>query len=152
VKLWTEGEYPGFTKYLATLQNGAEALASLGAKPGRVLVLDFANPFSAGLGLNPPQGDSPWHHWDRTLNEANFLPAEELFRDVQVVMDPKWAVEAWTADGLRRVYADYLAQNYQLAQETADWKVYVPRQWPSEAASRSVEPGSNKPVEGQPRG
>jgi hypothetical protein len=152
VKLWTEGEYPAFTKYLATLQNGAEALASLGAKPGRVLVLDFVNPFSAGLGLNPPQGDSPWYHWDRTLNEANFLPAEELFRDVQVVMDPKWAVEAWTADGLRRVYADYLAQNYQLAQETADWKVYVPRQWPSEAASRSVEPGSNKPVEGQPRG
>ena len=152
VKLWTEGEYPAFTKYLATLQNGAEALASLDSKPGRVLVLDFVNPFTAGLGLDPPQGDSPWHHWDRTLNDANFLPAEDLFRDVQVVMDPKWAVEAWTADGLRRVYADYLAQNYQLAQETADWKVYVPRQWPSEAANRSVEPGLNRPVEGQPRG
>lgn len=151
VKLWTEGEYPVFIRYLATLQDGAEALAGIDRKPARVLVLDFANPFSAGLGLDPPQGDSPWHHWDRTLNDANFLPPEELFRDVQVVMEPKWAVEAWTADGLRRVYSDYLARRYQQAHETADWKVYVARQWPSEAFSRSVEPELNRPGRDQPK-
>jgi hypothetical protein len=59
-----------------------------------------------------------------------------LLRDVRIVMEPKWPIEASTAEGLRRIYADYLSERYELAQETTDWKIYVPRE-PSETVSRS---------------
>jgi hypothetical protein len=52
-------------------------------------------------------------------------------------MEPKWPVEVATAEGLRRLYADDLAEHFELAQETADWKIYVLRAAPSETVSRS---------------
>ena len=140
-KLWTEGEYPAFTRYLASLEDGDKALASLeDGTADRVLVLDFVGPFSAGLGLTPPRGDSTWHHWGRTLHEHNFLPPERLFADVKVVLEPKQPVEVWTADGLRQVYAEYLGENFEVAQETADWKVYVARTSSDETVSQTLEP------------
>ena len=136
-QLWSEGDYPLFSRYFASLDDGAKALASLEGPSGKVLVLDFVGPFSAGLGLKPPSGDSTWYHWGRTVNEENYLPARTVLRDVQIVMDPKWPVEVSTAEGLRRLYADYLAEHFELAQETADWKIYVLRGPPSETVSRS---------------
>jgi hypothetical protein len=141
-QLWSEGEYPLFSRYFASLDDGARALAGLegssGEVPaGKVLVLDFVGPFSAGLGLRPPHGDSTWYHWGRTINEENYLPAGTVLRDVQIVMEPKWPVEVSTAEGLSRLYADYLSENFELARETADWKVYVLRAPPSETVSRS---------------
>jgi hypothetical protein len=140
VQLWTEDNHSLFSRYLASLGDGAQALANLGVKAENVHVLDFVGPFSAGLGLAPPRGDSTWHHWGRTVNEHHYLPAETLFRDVRVVMEPKWPVEVSTAEGLRQIYADYLAEYYGLEEETADWKIYVLRE-PSETVSRS--PGSD---------
>ena len=102
---------------------------------------------SAGLGLEPPRGDSTWHHWSRTLDESNFLPPQQLFADVRMVMEPKWPIESWTATGLRQVYADYLAEHYELAQETVDWKVYVTRQTPDETVSQTMDPESDEDAE-----
>lgn len=137
VRLWSEGEYPTFARYLRSLEDGARALASLDQKPDHVLVLDFVSPFSAGLSLKPPHGDSTWYHWGRTVNEENYLPAAAVLHDVQVVMEPKWPIETSTAEGLRRLYGVYVADKYELAGETADWKIYVLRQSPSETVSQS---------------
>jgi hypothetical protein len=143
VQLWTEDNYSHFNRYLESLGDGAQALSALSAH-GRgadhVHVLDFVGPFSAGLGLTPPQGDSTWHHWGRTINEHHHLPPETLFRNVRVVMEPKWPVEASTAEGLRQIYADYLSEHYELEEDTKDWKIYVLRE-PPETVSRS--PGSD---------
>ncbi|MBJ6123964.1 hypothetical protein [Microvirga splendida] len=138
VQLWTEDNYPVFSRYLESLGDGAQALSALGAEAGRVHVLDFVGPFSAGLGLAPPRGDSTWHHWGRTINEHHHLPPETLFQDVRVVMEPKWPVEFSTADGLRQIYAGYLSDHYDLEEETKDWKVYLLRE-PSETVSRSSD-------------
>jgi hypothetical protein len=138
VQLWTEDNYPVFSRYLESLGDGARALSALGPEAGRVHVLDFVGPFSAGLGLAPPRGDSTWHHWGRTINEHHHLPPETLFQDVRVVMEPKWPVEFSTAVGLRQIYAGYLSENYDLEEETKDWKVYVLRE-PSETVSRSPD-------------
>jgi len=142
-RLWTEGDHALFTRYLASLEEGGKILAALGEDAGRVLVLDFVGPFSAGLGLQPPRGDSTWFHWGRTVDETNYLPPERIFRDVHVVMEPKWAMEQATADGLRAIYADHLAENYDLLRETAEWKVYIQRDL-EETVSRS------KPAEADP--
>jgi hypothetical protein len=136
-QLWSEGDYPLFSRYFASLDDGARALAGLEGPSGKVLVLDFVGPFSAGLGLKPPYGDSTWYHWGRTINEENYLPARTVLHDVQIVMEPKWPVEVATAEGLRRLYAAYLAEHFELAQETADWKIHVLRGPPSETVSRS---------------
>lgn len=137
VRLWSEGDYPVFSRYLASLEDGAQALANLDRTANHVHVLDFVGPFSAGLGLKSPRGDSTWHHWGRTVNEENYLPASMLLRDVQVVMVPKWPIEAYTAQGLQRLYSEYLDEHFELAEETTDWKVYVLRDAPSETVSRS---------------
>jgi hypothetical protein len=138
VQLWTEDNYPVFSRYLESLGDGARALSALGPEAGRVHVLDFVGAFSAGLGLAPPRGDSTWHHWGRTINEHHHLPPETLFQDVRVVMEPKWPIEFATAEGLRQIYAEYLFDHYDLEEETKDWKVYVLRE-PAETVSRSPE-------------
>jgi hypothetical protein len=108
------------------LQDGARALAALNGEAGGVFVLDFVNPFSAGLGL-PPARDSSWQHWERNFDATNFLPPEQLFRDVRIVMEPKWPAEDYTARGLREVYGGYLDETFALAHETEYWKLYVDR-------------------------
>jgi len=137
IELWSERNYPLFSRYLTSLEDGARALASLEQSVDRVHVLDFVGPFSAGLGLKPPHGDSTWHHWWRTVNEENHLPAQMLLQDVQIVMVPKRPIEVATAEGLQRLYADYLEQHFMLMQETADWKVYTLRDLSDETVSRS---------------
>ncbi len=144
VQLWTEDNYPVFSRYLESLGDGARALSALGEEAGRVHVLDFVGPFSAGLGLAPPKGDSTWHHWGRTINEHHHLPPETLFQDVRVVMQPKWPVEFTTAEGLRQIYSGYLSDHYDLEEETKDWKVYVLRE-PAETVSRSPEDDPEEP-------
>ncbi|PVE25747.1 hypothetical protein DC522_02945 [Microvirga sp. KLBC 81] len=134
--LWNEGDYGAFARYLASIADGANALSNLKHERDHVMVLDFVGPFSAGLGLAAPEGDSTWHHWGRTLNEDSHPPAKALFRDVRIVMEPKWPVDSATAEGLKAIYAEYLEDRYELARETADWKVYVLRAPPAETVSR----------------
>jgi hypothetical protein len=126
VRLWTDGAYPVFRRYDDSLRDGAVALARLG-DPGRVLVLDFVGPFTAGMGLHPPQGDSTWHHWGRTVDADHHLPPDEFFADARIVMDPKSPIEPWTTRGLREVYGAALDERYVLAVETGFWRIYLAR-------------------------
>lgn len=133
VKLNNEGLYRNFSRYNQSIADGAVALAALDTAVERVVVFDFVSPFTAGLGLQPPRGDSPWFHWGRTLDDEVYPPAAEILGDAKIIMEPKWAIEAWTAGGMRRVYAPYLEANFTLERETNDWRVYVRR---SSAANR----------------
>lgn len=137
VRLWTEGPYPMFVRYNETLRDGADALADIeGAE--RVLVLDFVGPFTAGLGLEPPRGDSTWYHWDRTIDGDHHPAPSSFFGNARIVMDPKVPIERWTAEGLRRIYADALATRYRLIAETEFWRIYAERD--SGVASASSRP------------
>ncbi|WP_210259536.1 hypothetical protein [Devosia sp. 1635] len=127
VRLWSDGAYRNFVRYHETLLDGALALESLDRPLQNVLAFDFVSPFAAGLDLPVSQGDSPWFHWGRTLDHDHFPPAAEIMADVEIIMDPKTPIEHWTADGMREIYADYIAQNFELASETRHWRVYVRR-------------------------
>lgn len=124
VPMWSTGQYDYFRRYNETLADGAAALADLGEQPAHVVVLDFVNPFSAGMPLPPPAGDSAWYHWGRTLNRDHHPPAEEIFADAALVLDPKSPIEIWTAAGMRDIYADYIADHYELVTETDYWRIY----------------------------
>ena len=124
VPLWSGPAFPSMAFYARTLDAGAEALAGLEPPAERVFVLDFVSPFSAGLGLRPPRGDSAWQHWGRTVDWGLFVPPERLLADVDVIMEPKAPVEEWTANGLRRIYAPYLEANFRIVRETPLWWVW----------------------------
>jgi hypothetical protein len=137
VHLWTWGEHESATKYLASLKEGARALFEIDPKPSHVFVLDVANPFSAALGAGPPRGDSQGLLWGRTLDEANFVPPEQLLRDIRIVMEPISARgdvppeqpnSARGIDGLRQVYGPYISANFDVARETGHWRVHLRRQ------------------------
>jgi hypothetical protein len=119
-RLWSPGDN-GFTElYVGNFAPGAALLAAQ-PNPSRVLVLDFANPLSAGMGLQPPRGDISWMHWGRNVDAEHHLPAAELFRDVAIVMVPKIGINS---SQLEKLYGPDLVQNYTLTDETDGWKVY----------------------------
>lgn len=115
--------------YLATIADGARALAALGPPPSRVAVLDFANPFSVGLGLAPARGDYTVSQLGRTFDKTHFLPPETVLGDAAVVMYPiGWRIDAATADGFFELYRPYIEAHFELARETPFWKIYLRRQ------------------------
>ncbi|HEY8381275.1 MAG TPA: hypothetical protein VIL09_03895 [Microvirga sp.] len=152
VQLWHGGDHPAFSRYLASIEDGARALEDIQGSPARVLVLDFVSPFAAGLGLRPVAGDNTWHHWGRTIDETHFPPPERLFQDATVVLEPKFPIEAWTANGMREVYAETLQSRYRLSHETADWKVYVAQPEPAETVSNSDGSPDTPPATGSAGG
>ena len=134
VHLWTWGEHDSATDYLASLREGAQALASLDRPPRGVFVLDHANPFSAGLGLAPARGDTPGLHWERTVDADAFIPPERLLADVDVVMEPKAPPgderpidqpgSARAIGGLRQIYGPAIAAHFEPVRETERWTVH----------------------------
>jgi hypothetical protein len=87
--LWMPGDRGFMTDYLMSTQEGARLLSELPVKPKNISVLDFANPFSAGLNLPPSHGDYAWLHWGRNINDIHHLPPERLLGEVDVLMVPK---------------------------------------------------------------
>jgi hypothetical protein len=120
-RLWSPGDREFSTRYLASLDDGAKALAGLEPEPSRVSVLDFSNPFSAGMGLAPPCGDSAWLHWDRNVSAAHFLPSEQLFRGVRILMVPKWGINNIP---LIALYGGDIRSSFTAVRETEFWTVY----------------------------
>jgi hypothetical protein len=120
-----DGGQPDFMqRYIDDIERGGDLLLHLPRAPERVLVLDFVNPFSAGLGIAPPSGDSAWLHWGRNVSETSHLPPEALFADVEIVMIPQSGINGAP---LRKLYGPYILQRFELLQETSAWTVYQRR-------------------------
>ena len=128
---WSPGDDELSTAYLGSVRAGARMLADLDAEPARVSVLDFANPFSAGLGLPPPRGDQSWMHWGRNVDAEHFLPPEQMLEGVDVVMEPKWGINHLP---LKPLYAGYVGQAFEPIRETDAWTLHVRR--PRHAGAR----------------
>ncbi|PVE25748.1 hypothetical protein DC522_02950 [Microvirga sp. KLBC 81] len=107
--------------YLESIESGARALESLPEALTKVSVLDFANPFSVGLGLPPPRGDSAWLHWNRNVNASHFIPPEQYFSDVNILMLPKWGINHAP---LRELYQAYIDANFEPLHDTEGWIIY----------------------------
>ena len=144
--LWTWGDHGASLRYLERIRDGASALASLSPAPTRVMALDHANPFSAGLGTEPPRGDSARLLWGRTLDETHFIPAGRLLADVQVVMEPKpFAADdpgdAQKNEKLRALYASGLAEGFTPARETDYWTLHLRREPNARTSGSGPAPG-----------
>lgn len=119
-RLWSPGDN-GFTElYIGTFPQGAALLEQMPA-PGRILVLDFANPFSAGMKLQPPRGDISWMHWGRNVDAKHHPEPAQLFADVAIVMIPEIGINSRQ---LEEVYGSFISQKYQLLSAADGWKIF----------------------------
>jgi hypothetical protein len=141
-KLWSPGDDALSRTYLTSIREGARILASLDLESKRVSVLDFANPYSAGLGLAPPRGDYSWLHWGRNVSAEHFLPGEELFGGVEVLMEPKWGINNIP---LSNLYAGYIGQNFERVRETDSWTVHLRRERHERLESLDERPDEHGP-------
>ncbi|MBB3017267.1 hypothetical protein FHR70_000307 [Microvirga lupini] len=124
-KLWVPGDRSFMDDYLMSIREGARLLSELPVKPKNVSVLDFANPFTAGLGLPPSRGDYAWLHWGRNINDVHHPPPEQLFGGVDVLMVPKAGVNGIP---LRELYGAYIQKAYDPIRHTGLWTVYKRRE------------------------
>jgi hypothetical protein len=143
--LWSPSDHAFSTAYLTSVRDGARLLSALPEKPQNVSVLDFANPFSAGLGLKPPRGDNAWLHWGRNVDAAHFLPPDQLFAGVQVLMDPKWGINSAP---LRGLYGEYVRTEFEPLRESDFWTVRQRRERTLSADSHLVREPSRRSLVG----
>ena len=143
--LWSPGDHAFSTAYLTSVRDGARLLAALPEKPQNVSVLDFANPFSPGLGLKPPRGDNAWLHWGRNVDATHFLPPEQLFAGVQVLMDPKWGINSAP---LRELYGDYVRTAFEPLRESDFWVVRQRRERALSAENHPVREPARRSLVG----
>lgn len=122
--LWMPGDRSFMDDYLMSIQEGARLLSELPVQPKNVSVLDFANPFSAGVGLPPSRGDYAWLHWGRNINDVHHLPPEQLLREVDVLMVPKAGINGIP---LRNLYESYIREAFDPIRRTDQWTVYKRR-------------------------
>lgn len=125
-RTWTvDPSFAGYSDYIDSLIDGAEAIRRLGIEGRRIVVLDFVSPFSAGLGLPPPRGDNAWHHWGRNFDMQHHLSPEDLLGDALVVMEPKRPIEEGTARALSELYGRFIAGRFDRVFETPYWRVRI---------------------------
>jgi hypothetical protein len=123
--LWVRGERSFMYDYLESIHEGARLLSELPVRPENVSVLDFANPFSAGLGLPPSRGDYAWLHWGRNINDLHHLPPEQLLGGVDVLMVPKGGINGIP---LHNLYGAYIREAFDPIRETDRWIVHRRRE------------------------
>lgn len=123
LRLVGAGVSPGtfMTRYHESIASGGRLLQSLSPRPERVVVLDFVNPFSAGLGLRPPTGDSAWLHWGRNIDAETHIAPAVLLADAQIVMLPKVGINSAP---LQQIYGPFISSEFNLLLETEAWIVY----------------------------
>jgi len=112
---------PFVDRYLAGLARGGEVLARLQPAAERVVVLDFANPFSAGLGLVPARGDWSWLHWNRNVSEGYHLPGEMLLADADLVLVPEIGINPGP---LLALYRPVLDREFRQVLAEDGWTIF----------------------------
>ncbi len=123
--LWPVTDHEFSVRFGRGLADGAQAIADL--DPGRIVVLDFVNAFSAGLGVAPPRGDNSWLHWGRNVDQNHHVPPASLLADARLVLVPKPGING---PPLWDLYGPAVEAGFDLVRETAFWRVYRRREPP----------------------
>lgn len=104
---------------------GLEMLREAGAAEpgvGRVLALNFSNPFPALLGRSSPSGTPIWTHIGRSISRQQHPPAEEFFAGVGFVLlargDPN-------GERIADIYADTLVSDFRKGAADDNWQLFV---------------------------
>lgn len=116
-----EWDYKLYRDYADTLEAGGVLLASLDTPVKKVLVIDFASPFTSLMGLEAPESGTAWMHDGRNFDAEFHFPPEEFLRGVELAMIPKRPIAGTTTDLMREIYGAYFEQNFKVVRNTEEW-------------------------------
>lgn len=114
--------------YALTINEGLKLLKDKKAKPGKTITFDLANPFNFLTGGPPARGDYSWFHSRRIISPRSYIPAKDLFRDVDYIMVPTFPMFFSTTHLLLKLYGDYVNRNYLKLGESKSWVLYGRRE------------------------
>lgn len=103
-----------------------------------VAVLDFSNPFSFALQLDPPEGGATWWHAGWTFSQRASPDPERAFGGVEMIMIPLHPTHPPTARALVDIYGSYLLWHFGVVDKSAEWVLLV-RHPPGAAPIGSLE-------------
>ena len=88
-------------------------------KSDRLLVMEFANPYSAIFKLEPARGDVAWWDESRTISHETFPAPDRLLESPTVIVQLRSRRSL-----LWDLYGDAIQARYQVAAETPWWRVW----------------------------
>lgn len=116
-------DYKLYRSYADSLEAGASLLQSLDDPVKKVLVIDFASPFTSLMGLEAPESGTAWMHDGRNFNADFHFPPDEFLHGVEVVMIPKKPIAGSTTDLMLEIYDDHFEQYFEQIRDTQEWVV-----------------------------
>lgn len=118
------------TMYLYSIIEGAKALKSAMTLhgEGRVITMDFSNPFPTVLNVKPVKNDYLWYHENRNISQEVFMDYNDLFKDADYVMVPLLTSTQMSPKQLLvDLYMDNIREDYELIDENVLWEIWKKR-------------------------
>ncbi len=115
------------TQYAYTVAQGVKSMREVFSRhgSGSLYNLDFSNPFSHLLEAPTAKGTYLWHHDERNISLEHYMPAQEIFANVDYVMIPRFPMVEKTANLLSKIYGTYINTNYSRVLKTKFWEVWL---------------------------
>lgn len=139
MQVWRAG-YCESDTFGARMSDGIAVLRGARDQRGTIFVMDFVNPFSFALRRRSPRGDAVSWSMRASFNERVYLPAEQVFHDVDLVMVPRCPLEPWTTEIMARIYRDTLDRDFTRESETRYWTLLSRRAPRGGARERPAAP------------
>lgn len=111
------------SEYLETLRRGIALLYAENAEQGRVMTLDFANPFPALISAPPPKGVLVSLFVNRQVDRFTAAEPELVFGDAQWLMVPRFPYKQETTRLLADVQSQRLASEWRQVAENDHWRL-----------------------------
>ncbi len=129
---WDRSWGPVFDRY----NDGLDLLRRHLSAVDRIMVVDDTNFFSAALQQPSPTQDLLYWHWGVTFHETalqkwhRFDPAR-IFGDVSLILIPHQEQQDTTILMFRKMYQEYLDQNFAIIERTSSWTLLRKRRAPA---------------------
>jgi len=118
----------GFRTYergYVDLVNDGLALVNQHRRPDdTIMSLDFSNPFSYALGMNPAPGGATTLHYRGNFTDDRHPAPQRLFGQANLVIVPVVPSDTGLIYSIPRVYGPYLAAHFHPIGESAGWRLY----------------------------
>ena len=119
-------EYPGI------VNDGLVMLRKNMSTESRIFSMSFSNPFPFALELPPPRGDASWWHGGKSFNRNYFPDADQVFKNVDMVMVPKFADSqlqrrSEATELMKEIYGGYLKSHFIEKDSSQFWTLLVKR-------------------------
>lgn len=114
-------------QYAVYVNDGLHLIRPHARPDSRVLVLDWANPFSFALGLPGARGDTFCWHVERIVDEQHCPSPDRVLQEVTLVMVPKRPADISSLHVMRAVYGPAIDANFEKIGESRLWTLYARR-------------------------